>query len=240
MREEVQVLIQVQELDREIGELEAQRREIPLRRAELEGEETALRAELDAVRERLKMLLLEGRQSESELRSQEDRAARYQEQLSGVTTNVEYVTLLSEIKGVRERASAAEDRAIAILEETDQLRAREAELDAAIARAREASEGERVQLDERDRELADEVAVRTDRRTILSGRVGDELRRAYESILRRGRLPALVPLKGRACGRCFGTLPLQAASEIRRQERPYTCEHCGVLLYVPEPEASAV
>ena len=150
------------------------------------------------------------------------------------------MTLLSEISGVRERARAAEDRAIAILEETDQLRAREAELAAAIARAREASEGERVQLDERDRELADEVAVRTDRRTILSGRVGDELRRAYESILRRGRLPALVPRRGRACGRCFGTLPLQAASEIRRQERPYTCEHCGASFAPPANDGTEI
>ncbi|MFN2432522.1 MAG: zinc ribbon domain-containing protein [Gemmatimonadota bacterium] len=240
MREDVHVMLQVQEIDQEILELESRRREIPLRRAELQRDEKALRAEAEAVRERLKALLLEGRQRETEMRTQEDQATRYQGQLAGVTTNKEYVTLLSEIKGVREKVSVAEDRAIAILEETEQLRARGMELEAAIQRAREASEDERGKLDAHEAELVDELAVRADRRSILSSRVGAALLSKYGSFLRKGRLPALVALRGRACGNCFGTLPLQAASEIRRQDQPYTCEHCGVILYVPEPEGSPV
>jgi predicted nucleic acid-binding Zn-ribbon protein len=212
MREDVQILLQVQEIDHELMELEVRRGELPLRRSALLEEERALRAEADAVRERLRSLLMEGRQRESEMRAQEDRAARYQGQLAAVSTNKEYVSLLTEIKGVKEKVSAAEDRALAILEETEQLRARAEALDQDIRRSREAS---------------------------LASRVGRPLLRKYESILRRGRLPALVPIRGRACGNCFGTLPLQAASEIRRQEQPYACEHCGVILYIAEGEVGA-
>jgi hypothetical protein len=211
------------------------RGEIPRRRATLLEEETLLRAEAEAVHERLKGLMLEGRERESEMRAEEDRAARYQGQLSGVTTNKEYVSLLSEIKGVKEKVSAAEDRALAILEESEQLRNRQQELEREIQRSQEASAAERAELDSLERQLADEVAARSQRRSDLAGRVGATILRKYESIARRGRLPALVALRGRACGNCFGTLPLQAASEIhRRNDEPYTCEHCGVILYVPD------
>jgi predicted nucleic acid-binding Zn-ribbon protein len=240
MRDEVRTLLQVQEVDAELMELETRRGEIPLQRAALLQEEGLLQAEADAVRERLKVLLLEGRERESEMRSQEDRAVRYQGQLAAVSTNKEYLSLLSEIKGVKERVSAAEDRALAILEESEQLRARAAELEAEIIRSRESSAEQRDELDREEARLAEEVAVRRDRRSILAGRVGQRLLGMYESILRRGRrLPVLVPLRGLACSNCFGTLPLQAASEIRRQEQPCTCEHCGVILYVPEGEAGA-
>jgi predicted nucleic acid-binding Zn-ribbon protein len=240
MREDVQILLQVQEIDHELVELEVRRSELPLRRSALLEEERALRAEADAVRERLRTLLMEGRQRESEMRAQEDRAARYQGQLAAVSTNKEYVSLLTEIKGVKEKVSAAEDRALAILEETEQLRARAEALDQDIRRSREASQDELGALDAEEARIAEEIALRSDRRTILAMRVGKPLLRMYESILRRGRLPVLVPIRGRACGKCFGTLPLQAASEIRRQEQPYACEHCGVILYIPEGEAGAV
>ncbi len=240
MRDDVRVLLQVQEIDGELAELESRRGEIPARRALLLHEERQLEAEAERVRERLRVLLLEGRERESEMRTQEDRASRYEGQLSAVTTNKEFSSLLSEIKGVREKVSAAEDRALAILEESEQLRARALELEHEIARSREASAGERSVLDAQEAELEAEIAVRVDRRSIIARRVGEGLLRKYESIQRRGRLPALVPLRGRACGMCYGTLPLQAASEIRRQEDPYTCEHCGVILYVPETESSAV
>lgn len=239
MREDVQTLLRVQELDLELVRLEEQRGAIPQRRSLLTQEETLLQAEAQAARDRLKTLLLEGREREIEMRAQEDRATRYQGQLADVSTNKEYVTLLTEIKGVKEKVSAAEDRALAILEETDQLRARAEALDLEVQRSREASKGERAELDAQEAHLREEIAVRMDRRSILAGRIGKPLLRKYE-ILRRGRMPALVPLRGRACGNCFGTMPLQAASEIRRQEQPYTCEHCGVILYVPEGEGLAV
>lgn len=240
MREELTVLLQIQELDLELAGLQERRAEIPLKRATIVQEETLLQAEAEAARQRQKALFLEGRERESEVRVHEDRAARYQGQLAAVSTNKEYLTLLSEIKGVKEKVSAAEDRALAILEESEQLRGRLAELEQELARTREASREERAQLDAQEREVADEIAVRTDRRASLARRAGGSLLRAYESILRRGRgrLPALFPLRGRACGSCYGTLPLQAASELQRSEQPYTCEHCGVLLYVPESAAA--
>lgn len=239
MREDVQVILQVQEIDLELKEIQARKQEIPGRRATLLQEATLLQAEAGAIHERMRMLLLEGRERESEMRSQEDRAAHYQGQLDAVRTNREFVTLLSEIKGVKERASAAEDRALVILTETEQLRARAAELEKEIERSREASAAERQALDAQEAELEQELAVRRDRRNILAGRVGAELLRKYDGILRRNRLPALFALRGRACGNCYGTLPLQAASEIRRREEPTTCEHCGVILYVADAEVAA-
>ena len=235
MREDVQTLLRVQEIDGELMDLQGRHDEIPRRRTILLEEETLLQAEAQAVRERLKALLLEGRERESEMRSAEDRAARYQGQLAGVSTNKEYASLLAEIKGVKEKGSAAEDRALAILEETAQLRARQEELEQEIARSRAASAKQRAELDAQEADLASDIAARGQRRSDLAGRVGSVILRKYESIVRRGRLPALVALRGRACGNCFGTLPLQAASEIhRRDDEPYTCEHCGVILYVPD------
>jgi predicted nucleic acid-binding Zn-ribbon protein len=235
MREDVVTLLRVQELDGELVDLQDQHDQIPRRRAVLLQEETLLQAEAQAVRERLKALLLEGRERESEMRAEEDRAARYQGQLAGVSTNKEYVSLLAEIKGVKEKVSAAEDRALAILEETEQLRARQEELEQEILRSREASGQERAELDAQEAQLAEEIGARRQRRSDLSGRVAAQILRKYESIVRRGRLPALVALRGRACGNCYGTLPLQAASEIHRgDEELYTCEHCGVILYVPD------
>jgi predicted nucleic acid-binding Zn-ribbon protein len=44
---------------------------------------------------------------------------------------------------------------------------------------------------------------------------------------------AVVPVADASCGGCGITLPPQAAVEIRRNDRMFTCPSCNRILYFP-------
>jgi predicted nucleic acid-binding Zn-ribbon protein len=61
--------------------------------------------------------------------------------------------------------------------------------------------------------------------------ISPNLYRLYDRLRRGRRFPALVPLRGNACGACHGHLPPQVIREILHDGSLHPCESCGVLIY---------
>lgn len=71
------------------------------------------------------------------------------------------------------------------------------------------------------------------RRTALRKRIPGSLLESYDSLVRMGKRPAVVPASNAHCGGCHLRLPPQLDSSLRRGQSLCPCPHCRRLLFLP-------
>jgi len=229
----LETLLSVQSLDRKLADLEQRRDEIPRVRAEVSREITALedeRAERDRALEQVR---LDRRRHESELEMQQEHLARYERQLGDVKTNVAYSALLTEIQGTRRAIGELEDEILDEMERRETIEGRIGEIDGELEQKRTAAADRLRELEEERGSVEREMAALESRRVGMVSDVEPGVYRMYDRLRRGRRFPALVPLRGHACGVCHGRLPHQVVREITHDGSLHPCENCGVLVYAP-------
>jgi predicted nucleic acid-binding Zn-ribbon protein len=233
----LETLLSVQSLDRKLAELERRRDEIPKVKEEVSREITTLeveRAERDRALEKVR---LDRRRHEGELEMQQEHLARYERQLNDVKTNVAYSALLTEIQGTRRAIGELEDEILEEMERREAIEGRIGEIDAELEQKRAAAADRLKELEDEFGFVEREMAAIESRRQGMVSDVEPGLYRLYDRLRRGRRFPALVPLKGHACGVCYGRLPPQVVREITHDGSLHPCENCGVLIYAPTETA---
>lgn len=224
-------LLALQEIDVEIVALEDRRDAVPGRRAAAAGEITVLEEEEARREAELERVRLDRRQLESELEAVQERLARYDRQLSEVKTNVAYSALLSEIQAAKREASALEDQILELMGIREENDARLEEIRAELVTRREAARDTLEALAAEAADLERRLVEVNARRTSQVEGVDAVHLRMYDRLRRRRRFPALVALKGHACGSCFGSMPPQVVQEVTHDGTLHLCEACGAIVY---------
>ncbi|MFN2383335.1 MAG: zinc ribbon domain-containing protein, partial [Gemmatimonadota bacterium] len=215
----------------ELLTIERQRADVPVRRADVAREITALeteQGELEAARERAR---LERRHHEGEIETLQTKLRRYEEQLGAVKTNVAYSALLTEIQGAKRAIGELEDAILRLMELRDGHDRRLAEIGGELEERRAAAAEALDALAVEERALGAALAAGQVRRDDLLPGVDKGWHRLYDRLRRGRRFPALVPLRGRACGACHAHLPPQVVREVTHDRTLHPCESCGVLIY---------
>ncbi len=232
-------LLAVQEVDMELVALEERRDEVPRRRAQVTREITVLETARVEHERGLEGARLDRRAREGELASLQERLAKYESQLNEVKTNVAYSALLSEIQGAKRGIVQIEDEILELMSAIEEHEKRIGELDQELTAKRAAAADEVASLDAETAEIERAIQGKRARREDLAADVDRNLYRMYDRLRRGRRFPALVPLRGRACGACHGALPPQVIREITHEGALHPCENCGVLVYVAPEGAPA-
>ena len=235
----LETLLSVQTLDKKLADLERRRDEIPDVKADVSREITALEHERVERSEALEQVRLDRRRHEGELEMQQEHLARYERQLNDVKTNVAYSALLTEIQGTRRAIGELETEILDEMERREAIDLRIREIDTELEHKRAAAADKLKELDEERGSVEREMAALDSRRNGMVSEVSPNLYRLYDRLRRGRRFPALVPLRGNACGACHGRLPPQVIREIQHDGSLHPCENCGVLIYI-RPEGEAV
>lgn len=230
-QEKLDRLLALQALDMELLTIERQRADVPVRRADVAREITALeteQAEREAGRERAR---LERRQHEGEMETLQAKLRRYEEQLGAVKTNVAYSALLTEIQGAKRAVGELEEAILGLMETREAHDRRLAEIGEELDQRRAAAAEALAALAAEERALDGALAAGQERRTSLMPDVDTGWYRLYDRLRRGRRFPALVALRGAACGSCHAHLPPQVVREVTHDRSLHPCESCGVLIY---------
>jgi hypothetical protein len=231
-------LLALQEIDVRIARLENRHGAIPRRRSEVTRDITALEEERSALAGSVERGRLDRRALESDLEAQQERRARYEAQLNQVKTNVAYSALLTEIQTAKRTIGDLEGQILELMTAREESERRISEIDAQLEVKRAAAAGALEELAREAAEIGRALeADRVRREAALPG-VDARLLRLYDRLRRAQRFPALVPLRGQACGSCHNRMPPQVVQEIRHSGSLHVCEACGVLVYA-ESEAPA-
>lgn len=239
MQKQLERLARLQEIDDQLAMLERSKGDYPQRIEELENTLNERLRDAEDTEQLRSALEKEQRQFERRSREQEDQLEKLQNRLSDVKTNKEWDALQKEMDAVKDALAETEERLLEIMEELESL-GTEADLSGVqLGDFKTSAEAEIKDLKEKLGSVDTKMAKIRSERDALSVQIDDSLKRIYNRVKEGKQGTAVVPVVRGACGGCYNKIPLQTLTEIRRAERPVTCENCGrIIIWFGEDESS--
>ena len=237
MKEEIQRLKSLQEVDLEIGRIEVQ---IAAGNAELEGRQELIdkyKAEIEESTVRLEEGETRRKDLESEGEEAQTMIKERQSKLMKVQTNREYQSILKEIEDAKNVTRQRDDEIVRLLEQAERLEKKKGE-QIALCEEEETEykkDSERISKDSADQQVKMDKVLKT--RTTRVKKVKAALLRNYERIREKREGIAMVGVTNGVCLGCYMNVPPQLYNELLREDKLHACPTCNRLLYnAPESD----
>lgn len=236
MTEAVELLLKLQGLDYQLGELERSKDYLPDMIATLEGEIKQSQVDLANAKDQLEATRLENKRLELRVKDKQVELERLQKQMMVIKTNKEYDALAREIDHVKADIAASEEGILSTLERIEALQNEIKEKEGHVAQLSETNGAQLSSIKGEMDSVGDKIRIKEDERKNIIVRLEDGMVSIYERVRKGKGGGAIVYIKNRACSGCFKTLPAQRVQEIRRAERIITCDSCGRILIWSDDE----
>ncbi len=237
----IQVLLDLQNVDRQLFALEKTKGDLPRSLEETKDklvELTAMHAQKSA---RAAAVLQARHTLENALSLAKERKKKYESQLYAVKTNKEYDAITLEIENTEKEIDQSETKIIEALDQEERLKQEVAQDEAQIKVLEQEQRQQEEALNRLLEQNKSQVEQLLNARQQLTGEVDLALLRSYDRI-RRGKEggEAVTVIDRSACGYCRTRIPSQRVMEIRDMNQIYYCENCGRILVWQEEDAVVV
>jgi predicted nucleic acid-binding Zn-ribbon protein len=224
-------LLELQERDSRRLMIEQQLKSLPREVTAVENRIAAEKSAIEAAKSEWHGLESKKKLLEVEIKSAEEKVAKYRTQQSQVRKNDEYQALTHEIENTQTAIGTLEEEEIGVLLNIDEARKRftvaEGELKKNIvgheARIRTLREREQQLQEEHKVAVAEVAAVRPD--------VAEPQLRIYDRVAVKPGHPVCVPVKGGKCGGCHLKVSANIEATARTGSEIATCDQCGRIVY---------
>jgi predicted nucleic acid-binding Zn-ribbon protein len=223
-------LLELQDLDTAVARLEVEVRAIPEQIKVLESRLAGSRSELDAARAKAEQVHKERRAKERELDDVTLNIKKKQARLFEIKTNQEYSAVLREIEVLKERSSKLEEEILELMERADVAAKTLAEADQAFKAADSTIQKDRAEKEAQLATFQKDLAHQREARKAQASRLDRGLLQQYARLV-RSREVAVVAVKDGSCTGCGMVLTPQTYTEVRRNDRMFTCTSCNRILY---------
>ncbi len=240
MKEQLQMLIRLQELDSKIRLHDRQETSFPKEIEKIQREIDERAEAFQREVEKIETLEKERRQRERDLEAAADQIKKIQGRLPEVKTNKEYQAFLSEIDHLKEKMDQYELEIIERLDKVDTLQEALKEKEAAYLKEKEKLEARKKELTEQLNHLPDDLKGLKARRDDLEKKIPPDLLKRYHTLLEKRAGVAVVYAKNEICQGCHMNIPPQLFNQIQKCEKIILCPHCNRILVPPEkPDEAA-
>ena len=237
MREEINRLMDLQIIDRQLQELEQSLSSIAGRVDQLRDENQKNQAELDRLTEQDKEIAAARKKAERELAEGEVRIRNKRMRLTLVRNDKELQALTHEIDSLKETNQRLEGELLTSMEGADVRTARIKELTEALAKGRVDLTAAEKEIAAEVEELKSNIGKRRKAREKVAENVDPSLLSRYQMIFSRRAGVAVALAKGGTCQGCRMRLPPQLYNEIQKHLQIHFCPNCQRVLYYEEPTA---
>ena len=238
VKNDLELLLRLQVIDYELGELERSKEYLPDMMNTLKGEMEEVARKLQETRSSLEQLKVNQKNLELEIEGKQAELQKYQQQMMTIKTNREYDALVAEIDSVKEAISTAETTLLETMDQITALEEQVVELEQKHEQVQQNNNRQLEVLQQKMDSIDGKVAAKQAERQEIVATIPRRTLSVYDRV-RRGRGGrAVVPVRKRACGACFKALTPKKIQEIKRGDSIHTCEACGCLLYWDENESN--
>lgn len=229
LKEGLQQLLKVQEVDLELKSLEEAKskypEEISRRQAEIDKAVKGLKELTDRLAEQDR----QRRHLDRELETTRDQLKKLEARFSEVTTNKEYDALQMEVEACKSKMSEYEGQILELIESGEGI-GEQVELETTDVEELRTEQQSRIdELQQKLDSLQGEVDTVQSRRDEAVQGIDANLLRTYDNT-RGGRGLTVAPVRKGSCGSCYRQLPAQLRSVVRRSEKVMICESCGAIM----------
>lgn len=230
MLNDLEMLLKLQVIDYDLGELERSKEYIPdmmenLRREIKEAEGIYRTTEKELAESNLTQKSLE-----LEVSAKQEELKKLQALMMSIKTNREYDALISQIDTVKEAINEKETLILELIEKVEKL---EGCIDSYRTKAKETkglNEKQLAVLQEKMDSVGSKMDIKESERNNITVRVPRRTMSVYERVRKNRGGDVVVPVRKRACGACYKALPPHRIQEIKRSDQIVTCDNCGRML----------
>lgn len=230
MNRDLEKLIELEKVDREITRLTEEVAALPRKVAAIEAKLSDDKAAVEKAKAAIKNNESARRKHEADIQSFQQKIIKYREQSSSVKTNDEYRALMHEVEFAEKQISGCEDRILELMIslESDEKSLKTAEADL----KQEAADVEKEKAEARTRTAEDEKLLGglNKQRDALRREVTDSSLAHYDRVMRQ-RKSAIAEARDSKCQACYVMLRPQIWQELKTNEQMITCSSCGRILY---------
>jgi len=224
-----ELLLQLQGIDYQLGELERSKGYLPDMIENLKAEIKSADEECANTNKKTEENLLRKKQLEVDIDQATEALRKLKSRMTTIKTNREYDALSREIDHKKEELRSREDELLMIMSELEELEERLEVVKRERGEITEANDGQLQAIQSEMDSVGTKIKIKENERKNILVRLDPQVVATYERI-QRGKGSAVVAIRKRACSGCFKALPPQLVQEIRRGERVITCDSCGRIL----------
>lgn len=230
MKEDLELLLKLQVLDYDRGELERSKEYIPdmmenLKKEILENEEKFNNNEKE-----LSEATIAQKNLELEISGLQENLKKLKSQMMAIKTNKEYDALVSQIDAVKGSINDKESLLLETIERIEILESDIEELRKKSTDTKKQNDDQLGILEEKMNSVGTKVQMKDDERQNIIVRVPKRVMSIYERIRKNRGGSVVITVKKRACGACYKALPPHLIQELKRGDQLITCDNCGRLL----------
>lgn len=227
---DMEMILKLQAIDYELGELERSKDYLPDMINNLESEMHETSSALESFEKEMAEQTLLHKKLDIELAALNQELAKFQKQMQVIKTNKEYDALTNEIVNRKLKISSTEEEILKILTNIDDLKEKIKEYKEKLEEVNKNNTTQLAYLRKELNSIEDKIKIKEGERKNLTVRIDKRLLSTYERV-RRGRGDqVVVTIKKRACTGCYKGIPPQKIQEIRKGEQIFTCDNCGRIL----------
>lgn len=225
------ILIQLQSIDEEINSSFLYLKEIP---SQIQEIDTRIEKGLQIVnqaKEKLVQNQKKRRNLEADVQDLKAQIAKYQHQLGGVKTNLEYRSLLKEIEETQKKTDILEEEIISEMLLADDI---EEEIKTANNNANQAKNKlleEKDLLLKKKKEVEEEEKKLIQEKEKITPKISSDHIKLYMKIFNKKNGISLSPVTGDFCSMCHMRVRPQVLNELKEGSKIILCENCGRILY---------
>ncbi len=230
MLPEIENLLKLQDVDREIRRLQDEIAELPKRVAAIEQRLAGTKSQLEKAQAAVKADEASRRKYDSNITELRTKISKYRDQSLDVKTNEQYKALLHEIQFAEKEILANEDKILELMVNADardkEVKAAQSDLKAEMAEIEQEKEQARQRTAE-DEKLLSEWRAKRDQ---LRSGIPEDLLRHYERVS-KFRGSGISEVRDQQCMACRVMLRPQTYNEVRSGNQAIICDSCQRILY---------
>jgi predicted nucleic acid-binding Zn-ribbon protein len=238
LQRDLELLLDLQEIDDQLGELERSKIYLPEMIQKLESELSNLDLKIEETQNMLQESITEQKSLELEIESDKEQLEKYQVQMRVIKTNKEYDALMAEIDSKKLNVAEKEERVLALMSTIDECKTNLEEMNKSLEDVREGNSEQLKLLNEQSDNLQSKITDRLEKRNMVAKDIKRQIIGLYERVRKGKGGLVVVPIRKRACGGCFKQIPPQRVQEIRRGDRIFSCDSCGRILIWSEEDSN--
>ncbi|MGE5185573.1 MAG: zinc ribbon domain-containing protein [Acidobacteriota bacterium] len=243
MREQLQLLLQLQTCDVKVRELETAAKQLPAKLDPLRRDLAKLQGMLDAERGKLAETEAWRKTQQEQIDRERDAMKQAQSKLQASKNSKEWTAATREVENKRKSIGDREVELKKVLEASNQSASQLQTRDADVQKLRDELASSEAAMADQVAALAQALAEATAARDTARAAVETKWVKIYDTLAAK-RGYAVAPVIKGVCQGCHMALPPQLNNILARMESIETCPRCGRLVYrkellEPKPEDAA-
>ena len=231
MKEQLLLLIKIQECDSELMKLSAKKKTLPEKIETLNKEFNAFEDGIKTSKVKYDELKSRHTDSENKIKKINESIVKTKERMLEVKNNKEYQAMLKEIEIAEKSRGEIETSIISILDELDKLSVLVKKDDDVLKERRHQYEQEKKTIEDELNAVDTDAANWEQKRGDLQRNVPEDLLVRYERIKKRNRGVGVISVWKSVCNGCHMNIPPQLYNEVQKSEELFSCPNCNRIIY---------